>query len=156
MLGSQSTPHPPSTMGRVWLEASTLVHTERAVSLSKIHCDLEKINPLRLRLRLGCGINKQSRADVNNSIVLLSLLSHVRAYGYDTVRLYAYACQNSCHLCRVPHKSQRIYLFIVCCYAAVSRMGHALLSTDTGIAICKGMARLPERRTQKALRRVTL
>ena len=28
MLGSQSTPHPPSTMGRVWLEAATLAHTK--------------------------------------------------------------------------------------------------------------------------------
>ena len=32
-------------MGRVWLEAHTLAHTERAVPLSKIHCDLEKNQP---------------------------------------------------------------------------------------------------------------
>ena len=41
LSGSQSTPHPPSTMGRVWLEAATLAHTERAVPLSKIHSDLK-------------------------------------------------------------------------------------------------------------------
>ena len=35
-------------MGRVWLEAATLAHTERAVPLSKIHSDLEKINPIQL------------------------------------------------------------------------------------------------------------
>ena len=33
-------------MGRVWLEAATLAHTERVVPLSKIHCDLEKKQPL--------------------------------------------------------------------------------------------------------------
>ena len=38
MLGSQSTPHPPPTMGRVWLEAATLAHT-------KVRCRKLK-NPL--------------------------------------------------------------------------------------------------------------
>ena len=33
-------------MGRVWLEAATLAHTERAVPLSKTHSLLEKKQPL--------------------------------------------------------------------------------------------------------------
>ena len=35
MLGPQSPPHPPSTLGRIQLGAATLAHTERAVLLSK-------------------------------------------------------------------------------------------------------------------------
>ena len=38
----RSTPHPPSTMGRVWLEAATLAHIERALSLVESGRDLEK------------------------------------------------------------------------------------------------------------------
>ena len=38
-------------MGRVWLEAATLAHIERAVLLIKTRNDLEKKNPRRKALR---------------------------------------------------------------------------------------------------------
>ena len=43
-------------MGRVWLEAATLAHTERAVPLSKIHWDLEKNQPRLIRASRGLAL----------------------------------------------------------------------------------------------------